>query len=366
MSSESYVRWELQRKEALRKAMEEEKRRNMERMAQLKGLSRELDDLGAWLSTKDATDTPRQYESETLSNVYDVAQDTISEVAVDTQGLYQAKGIKSQTSEQGEILDWSAQLLRYEVANAADTKKNLYAQGLSAQLSAMVQGKTAAVALCKEFDAYQKKLLEDTQLDMSYFEFLLHQRFVQLKKTMAETMETNTQDQLEYQVLCQLLDMKPQPWTPAQRSAEIKRLNEELFQRRQEAYVYQQLKEVFAQLNLTMTGEEDSVLGVKIVDDTLDNCALYMSADSQGFLFETVGEVAYAGSISQNQRALVETSARTICKKHLEVIRLMAERGILLTVDCETEPDGAAMQMRRKRAETSRTGSKQATNQMEM
>ena len=127
-------------------------------------------------------------------------------------------------------------------------------------------------------------------------------------------------------------------------------MSDQLFQKKKEDFVYQNLKEVFAELNLTMTDEVDNILGQRLVDSEISNCAIYMSTDSSGIIFETVGEVETSGSLSANQKAVVEESARKMCQKHLEVIRRMRDRGILLHVECETKPKAENMKIVRKKA----------------
>ena len=147
--------------------------------------------------------------------------------------------------------------------------------------------------------SYLNDLLNDNELDYEYFHSLVDRRFEQLRSAIDATLPESEDDELfEYYALCEMLGLKPQQVKESELKKSIKILSDQLFQKKKEDFVYQNLKEVFAELNLAMTDEVDNILGQRLVDSEISNCAIYMSTDSSGIIFETVGEVETDGSLS--------------------------------------------------------------------
>lgn len=347
MSSELYVRWEVQNLENLRRQLLQQLAAEKQHQAEIfKQVMEDISFISAQISTaKNSAESglpTQQVRITKISNVSDFDTEDISSSSFDATFISQLPTtLRGNDSKKDLVaIDWSAQLVSFEAEPSDAIKKATYAQSIGAQLSAAIILKKEDIDAKNNFVIYLNKLLHDSELSFEYFKSLIERRFSQLKSTIEILhLESDKDNLFEYYALCQLLNINPEGIDRAKLKVSIKELTEKLSQRKIEDFVYQNLKEVFAELNLAITDEVDSVLGRKIIDNSISDCAIYMSADSGGIIFETVGEVESSGSISSNQKALIEESARRICTKHLEVIKRMRERGILLHIDCETTPN---------------------------
>ena len=249
------------------------------------------------------------------------------------------------------VIDWSNLLDAFEAETSDKVKKLTYAQEINAQLATAVLESEDDVKARNSFVSYLNELLNDNELDYEYFKELVARRFDSLKKKIEMFEPADATDELfEYYALSELLDIKPKKIKKESIKTESKKLLERYTEKKKEDYVYQNLVEVFEELNMSVVDEMelDGLLGHKVVDETLSDCSIFMSMDGGGIIFETVAETDNPDSLSSDKKAMIEESAHKVCQKHLMVIRKMQERGIFLRIECEEKPNAEKMRKVRK------------------
>lgn len=193
------------------------------------------------------------------------------------------------------------------------------------------------VSMYNDFITYLNSLIVDDELDFDYFKALVEPRVASLESKLefydAETL-------YHYRALCSLLGLKPEKVRKSRMQAEIDRLTAALASRRNAEYVYNNLKEVFAELDMSIADEMelDGLAGHRVEDSGIADCAVFMSMDGEGIVFETVAETEEGGRLSADKKAKIEENANKVCEKHRMVIEKMRERGVELNIEAETKP----------------------------
>ena len=341
-----YVRWEVQSAENLHRQLkiqlEKERAHQAELFRQMAGDIGNITNLinAAKVEASSTTSAPVA-RKERAGSVNDHETDEIV-----TSGMSEKiEDIKIEAGKSDKrslaVIDWSNLLDVFEAETSDKVKKITYAQSISAQLATSVLETEEDIKAQNDFVTYLNELLTDEELDYDYFKTLIDGRFASLKKKIALLEpEDITEELFEYYALCELTGTKPKKLKKESLKAENQKLLQQYTDKKKEDYVYQNLMEVFAELDMSVVDEMelDGLLGHKVVDAALPDFSIFMSLDSGGIVFETVAEVESTDSISSDKNALIEESAHKICQKHLMVIRKMQERGISLRIECEEKP----------------------------
>jgi len=356
MSSEMYIRWEVQNLENLHRQLkiqlEKEREHQAELFRQMTGsIGSITGKINAAKSDANSAGDAPTVRKEKVGNISDYDTDEVVSTGV-SAGLENVQ-VESGNSDKRSlvVIDWSNLLDAFEAETSDKVKKLTYAQEISAQLATAVLESDDDIKAQNEFVSYLNELLNDDELDYEYFKDLIDRRFGSLKKkiSMLEP-EDVTEELFEYYALCELLGEKPKKIKKENIKAESKRLLERYTEKKKEDYVYQNLMEVFAELNMSVVDEMelDGLLGHRVVDESLPDCSIFMSMDGEGIVFETVAEVENPDSLSSDKKAMMEESAHKVCQKHLMVIRKMQERGIFLRIECEEKPKAERMRKIKK------------------
>lgn len=356
MSSEMYIRWEVQNLENLHRQLkiqlEKEREHQAELFRQMTGsIGSITGKINAAKSDANSAGDAPTVGKEKVGNISEYDTDEVVSTGV-SAGIENVR-VESGNSDKRSlvVIDWSNLLDAFEAETSDKVKKLTYAQEISAQLATAVLESDDDIKAQNEFVSYLNELLNDDELDYEYFKDLIDRRFGSLKKkiSMLEP-EDVTEELFEYYALCELLGEKPKKIKRENIKAESKRLLERYTEKKKEDYVYQNLMEVFAELNMSVVDEMelDGLLGHRVVDESLPDCSIFMSMDGEGIVFETVAEVENPDSLSSDKKAMMEESAHKVCQKHLMVIRKMQERGIFLRIECEEKPKAERMRKIKK------------------
>ncbi len=216
-------------------------------------------------------------------------------------------------------------------------KKEAYIRQISEQLAGAAVQTSEAREEKNKFVAYLNKLLQDTELDFAYFKTLVEQRYEPLRALLTLDKQPEVSgDRATYYALCAMLQMQTENVETSALAALNEKLLNLLMERRKNEYVSNTIKEVFEELGMTVTGEIElaGLPGDLVAVDGEPACSIFMSRDKRGILFETVAS-------DEASPAVIEESANRICKKHLEIVRRLRERGILINVSCAVPPKAA-------------------------
>ncbi len=346
MSSEMYIRWEVQNLENLHRQLKIQLEKEREHQAELfRQMAGDISNITGLINAakNDASKSCSipTVRTEHLGNITDYETDEIVSSGF-SDGIENLRVESSQSDKRNlVVIDWSKMLDAFEAETSDKVKKLSYAQNISAQLATAILDNDEDIKTQNEFVSYLNELLNDDELDFEYFKKLIDRRFASLKKTI--TMldpEDVTEELFEYYALCELLGEKPKKIKKENIKTESLKLMARYTEKKKEDYVYQNLMEVFAELNMTVVDEMelDGLLGHKVVDETLPDCSIFMSMDGGGIVFETVAEVESPDSLSSDKKAVIEETAHKVCQKHLLVIKKMQERGIFLRIECDEKP----------------------------
>lgn len=346
MSAEVYLRWEVQDKERLHQQLMKQLAAEREHQEQLfRQMMGELGDIRASIASARRASGEQAgapvFKSTHISNVYSAESgdyissgydtDSLSGVAIETDGR----------SVTAAVMDWSDALDSMAYQTNESVKKLSYAKQINRMLAMSVCTTHQELHAKNTFVNYLNQLLADDGLEFEYFKTLIDKRFARLKEIVEIPDLDGSEERFAYYALCELLGERRKQVKTADIPAIVYKMKERLLKKNQEAFVYQNLKEVLAELNMTIESEMElgGLSGQRVVLPGIDDCSVFMSADGRGFIFETVAEVDSSREMSADKKASIEADAHTICKKHLEVIERMRERGIILHTDCEAEPD---------------------------
>ncbi len=356
MSSEIYIRWEVQNLENLHRQLKIQLEKEREHQAEL--FRQMMGNVGsitgkisaAKLDAVSAGDSPA-VRTEKVGNITDFDTGEVIFTGI-SAGLENVQVESSNNDKRSlVVIDWSNRLDTFEAEASDKVKKLTYAQEISAQLVTAVLESDDDIKVQNEFVTYLNELLKDDELDYEFFKELIDRRFGLLKKKISMLdSEDFTEDLFEYYALCELLSEKPKRLRKGNIKAESKKLLKRYTEKKKKDYVYQNLMEVFAELNMRVVDEMDldGLLGHKVVDEAIPDCSIFMSVDGEGIVFETVAEVDNPDSLSSDKKALMEESAHKVCQKHLAVISKMRERGIFLRIECEEKPKAERMRKIKK------------------
>ena len=225
-----------------------------------------------------------------------------------------------------------------QLISQSERSKRDFIREISTQIDAMVADTIEKVHERNRFVAFVNGLAADAELDFDYFKTLVQQNLDSLSAVFsAEASDVGAL--AEYEAVCELLGIAAaQP--PNDIAAETERLKKQLYAKREIRFVHDNLAEVFAELGLSIGAEFElnGLNGKCVTDSSITNCAMFMSADNDGIVFETFAEVPDGTTLSHNERLAAEASAIKLCEKHREVVRLMAQRGIDFNIVEETTP----------------------------
>lgn len=359
MSSEVYIRWQVRNLENLHRQLQQQLAIERQQQAELfKAMQGNVNSLRTQivevLNASSKTEQRQNIRKTKMSNIYDNDTDDIS-----SNGFKEAEFLKLEIKceENGNTkklatIDWSEKLEELEDEVSDRVRILSYIKSIEAQLDNAVviseQDKEAKNA----FVAYLNNLMSDEELEFDYFELLVEKRFSQLKKSLEFVdPEAENSELFEYYALCKMLSIEPKQMSKTEMQLEIQKMTVKLLQKKKEEFVFRNLKEVFQELNLNIEDEIelDGLVGNKIKDDNISDCSIFMSADGDGIIFETVAEVDDENTLSANRKALIEESAYKVCQKHMEVIRRMRERGIYFQIECEEKPKAERIRKIKKR-----------------
>lgn len=361
MSAEVYLRWEVQDKERLHQQLMKQLAAEREHQAQLfQQMMGELGDIRASIASTKRVSSEQTanpvFNSTHISNVYSTESEDYVSSGYDMDSL---SGVGIKTNGRGKtvaVLDWSDTLDSMTHQTDESVKKTSYAKQINQMLAMSVCTTHQELNAKNAFVKYLNQLLADDGLEFEYFKALIDKRFAQLKETIEIPELDRSEEHFEYYALCELLGERRKQIKTADIPTIVLKMKERLLRKNQETFVYQNLKEVLAELNMTIESEMelDGLSGQRVVLPGIDDCSVFMSTDGGGFIFETVAEVDSSREISADKKATIEADAHTICKKHLEVIKRMRERGIILHIDCEAKPNIAKMRKITKKGSRNR------------
>ena len=132
----------------------------------------------------------------------------------------------------------------------------------------------------------------------------------------------------EYCALCMLLEMQPTETLPHRVNAEVKRMTAILEKRRQDEYVMDVIDSILDELGCHVKEDAvlDQVVGNMYVVDGHPLCDVFIGRDSDGILFEPVGDAAAAAGQSRQ----LENSANHVCSLYQTLEEKAAEQGVYL------------------------------------
>lgn len=365
MSAEVYLRWEVQDKERLHQQLMKQLAVEREHQAQLfQQMMRDLGDIRTSITfTKSISgeQVPMTgFSSTKISNVDSMESTDYVSSGYDMDSL---SGIHIEADDTGKtvaVLDWSDKLDSLTHETDESVKKNSYAKQINQMLAVSVCTTHHELNAKNAFVKYLNQLLTDDSLEFEFFKVLIDKRFDQLKKIVEIPALNGSEERFEYYALCELLGEHRQQVKTVDIPAIVRKMKQRLIKKNQEAFVYQNLKEVLAELNMKIEAEMelDGLSGQRVILPDVDDCSVFMSTDGGGFIFETLAEVDSSREMSSDKKASIEADAHKICKKHLEVIRKMRERGIILHIDSEASPNAEKMRkvIKRESRYKGRTG----------
>ena len=254
-----------------------------------------------------------------------------------TVGRYVLRTADAAGSVELQALDFS-DAFDEQLLSKNERSKRDFIREISTQIEAMVADTAQKISERNRFVAFVNGLVADSELDFSYFKTLVQQNLDSLSAVFSADV-ADVGALAEYEAVCELLGIaSAQP--PSDIAAETEQLKKQLYAKRESRFVHDNLAEVFAELGLSIGAamELDGLRGSRVTDSSIANCAMFMSADNDGIVFETFTEAPDGAVLSHNERLAAEVSAIKLCEKHLEVVRLMAQRGIDFNIVEETVP----------------------------
>lgn len=348
MSSEMYVRWNIRNMENIHQRLKEQlEKERQHQIEQIKNATDQIFSINRMVenakSEAKKSDNMRLLKTEKGGTSYDCdTEETFSSGY--NSDIENISVVSNSTKKESAVLDWSESLEEFEEKTSDSIKKVAYSKNVIAQINRGALFTKEDIELYDDLIQYLDNLLADSSLDFDYFKDLVDGKLSSLKRLMTASSQNN--DELyTYYAICQLLGIAPSANATTDLAKENKRLYSALIDKKKELYVYENLLEVFEELNLEISGdmELDGLLGKQVTDKTIDDCQIFMSIDGDGIVLETFTEVSQNETLSSNQKAHIEESANTICKKHLMVIEKMRERGIDFSIDCDVKPNAESM-----------------------
>ena len=292
MSSEMFIRWNVQNLENIHRQLKIQLEKEREHQAELfrqmtENIGNITGKINAAKTTAASIKNASVTRTERVSNVKDY--DTNEIISTGLSEELENVSVATENSDKRSlvVIGWSDFLDAFDAETSDKVKKLTYVQEINAQLNTAVLESEDDVEVRNGFVSYLNELLSDDELDYEYFKELIERRFDLLKKKIAMLEADDATDELfEYFALCGLLGIKPEKIKKERIKSENKKLLERYTEKKKEDFVYQNLIEVFAELNMSVVDEMklDGLLGHKVVDETLSDCSIFMSMVEESFL----------------------------------------------------------------------------------
>ncbi len=122
-------------------------------------------------------------------------------------------------------------------------------------------------------------------------------------------------------------------------SAEIEKMTEELIKLEEEEYISEAIIEAFEEEGIVLDDVKSAKNTQVFYLEEADNCEVIFSDVDGGFLLETVGIYEEGTSATADDRAEMKKSAKKVCDKYKRVIERLAEKGVIIDIAAEDDPE---------------------------
>lgn len=143
-----------------------------------------------------------------------------------------------------------------------------------------------------------------------------------------------------YKVLCQKLGKAYTGNVPiSQMAVEIEKMTEELLAIEEKEYISNAIIEAFEEEGIVL----DDVKSVESTQvfylEESDDCEVVVSNLDGGFLMETVGIYEQGSTVTSDEKKEMKKNAKKVCDKYKSVVARLAEKGIIIDIASEDDPE---------------------------
>lgn len=184
----------------------------------------------------------------------------------------------------------------------------------------------------------------DSDKNMTVFE-----KIDKIKKLISEYVKSKTpipsdvdaeQIVSTYKVLCQRLGKTFNGNIPInQMSTEIEKMTEELIAIEEKAYISNAIVEAFEEEGIVLDDVKSAKTTQVFYLEESDDCEVIISNVDGGFLMETVGIYEQGTTITSDEQKEMKKNAKKVCDKYKRVIARLAEKGVIIDIASEDDPE---------------------------
>lgn len=143
-----------------------------------------------------------------------------------------------------------------------------------------------------------------------------------------------------YKVLCQRLGKTFNGNIPInQMSTEIEKMTEELIAIEEKAYISNAIVEAFEEEGIVLDDVKSAKTTQVFYLEESDDCEVIISNVDGGFLMETVGIYEQGTTITSDDQKEMKKNAKKVCDKYKQVIARLAEKGVIIDIASEDDPE---------------------------
>lgn len=143
----------------------------------------------------------------------------------------------------------------------------------------------------------------------------------------------------EYKAIMMKLGRKPlKEITVSQMKADIDKLKDELTKKNEQDYINRMIEETFAEEGILLDEIKSLPNSQVFYLENNDNCEITLTNIEDGFLMETVGLTEKQAPATQEEREKFAQCAKSVCVKYKNIIKKLAEKGVIINIAYEEEP----------------------------
>ena len=143
----------------------------------------------------------------------------------------------------------------------------------------------------------------------------------------------------EYKAIMMKLGRKPlKEITVSQMKADIDKLKEELTKKNEQEYINRMIEETFAEEGILLDEIKSLPNNQVFYLENNDNCEITFTNIEDGFLMETVGLTDKQAPATKEERENFAQCAKSVCVKYKNIIKKLAEKGVIINIAYEEEP----------------------------
>ena len=143
-----------------------------------------------------------------------------------------------------------------------------------------------------------------------------------------------------YKVLCMRLGRAYTGKIPVNRmQAEIEKMMEELLAIEEKEYISNAIVEAFEEEGIVLDSVKSADSTQVFYLEDSDDCEVIISGVDGGFLMETVGIYEEGTKVSADDKNEMKKNAKKVCDKYKRVVERLAEKGVIIDIASEDDPE---------------------------